>query len=63
MHDQERAIYEGMLLAAGIIIPPERNDVMFEAFRAYRELASVLNVPLPYGAEPAAIYLAAEAKS
>jgi hypothetical protein len=57
MPDDPRAEFLACLSRAGLTVPPERQAVMFAAFQGYRELAALLDAPLPYGAEPAAAYL------
>ncbi|MBI0434680.1 hypothetical protein [Roseomonas sp. KE0001] len=51
-----RAEFRACLARAGISVPPEREPAMYEAYLAYAELASVLDEPYPYAAEPAAVF-------
>ena len=60
MPDDLHAEFLACLARAGLTVPPEREAIMFEAFKGYRELAALLDAPLPYAAEPAAAYIAAE---
>jgi hypothetical protein len=50
--------FHAALARAGIAVPPDREAAMFQAFLGYRELASLLDAPLPRGVEPAAAYVA-----
>ena len=47
------------LRRAGVTVPPERWAAMRHAFISYQDLAAVLDEPLPYGVEPAALYILA----
>jgi hypothetical protein len=47
------------LRRAGVVVPPERWAAMRHAFTSYQDLATVLDEPLPYAAEPAALYVLA----
>jgi hypothetical protein len=47
------------LRRAGVTVPPERWAAMRHAFISYQDLATVLDEPLPYRLEPAALYILA----
>ncbi len=50
-----RAEFETMTARAGLVIPPERQQSMYESFLGQRRLFAVLHQPLAYTDEPAFI--------
>lgn len=62
MSDEEsEADFRSALRRAGLTVSPERYDVMLGAYRDFQALLSVLDTPLPYTDEPAAVLRLAEA--
>lgn len=51
-----RAEFDALTARAGLTYPADRVEVMFAAFLGYRELAMLLDAPLPDALEPAALY-------
>jgi hypothetical protein len=51
--DALRAEYDALNSRAGLRIAPERNDEMFRAFVALRDLLAVVHRPWSYADEPA----------
>ncbi len=50
-----RADYEASLRMAGIVVPADRDQAMFDAFRIVRQMMAELNRPWRYDEEPAFI--------
>lgn len=53
-NDTDAADFHALLRIAGITIPPERHDVMLDAYRHWLALVKVLDEPMPMPVEPAA---------
>lgn len=53
-NDTEEADFQALLRVAGIAIPPDRHEIMLDAYRHWLELVKVLDEPLPMPVEPAA---------
>jgi hypothetical protein len=43
VNDTEEADFQALLRIAGIAIPPDRYDVMLDAYRSWLELVKVLD--------------------
>lgn len=50
-----RADYEASLRMAGIVVPADRDQAMFDAFKLAREMMDALHRPWRYDEEPAHI--------
>lgn len=50
-----RADYEASLRMAGIVVPADRDQAMFDAFKIVREMMDELHRPWRYDEEPAFI--------
>jgi hypothetical protein len=50
-----RADYEASLRMAGIVVPADRDQAMFDAFKMTREMMDALHRPWRYDEEPAHI--------
>lgn len=48
-----RADYEASLRTAGIIVPADRDQAMFDAFKVVRQMMAELRRPWRYDEEPA----------
>lgn len=53
--ESPRADYEASLRMAGIVVPAERDQAMFDAFKMTREMMQALHRPWRYDEEPAFI--------
>lgn len=51
----QRADYEASLRMAGIVVPTDRDQAMFDAFKVVREMMAELHRPWRYAEEPAFI--------
>ena len=51
-----RADYEASLRMAGIVVPADRDQAMFDAFKVVRQMMADLNRPWRYDEEPAFIH-------
>jgi hypothetical protein len=47
-----RADYEASLRMAGIVVPADRDQAMFDAFKVVRQMMAELNRPWRYDEEP-----------
>jgi hypothetical protein len=47
------AEFDMALARAGLVAPPERRTAMMEGFRAWCEMRTLLNEPIPLATEPA----------
>ncbi|MCA3271433.1 MAG: hypothetical protein ING12_05490 [Roseomonas sp.] len=47
------AEFDMALARAGVVVPPERRAAMMEGFRAWCEMRTLLNEPMPLATEPA----------
>lgn len=47
-----RADYEASLRIAGIVVPADRDQAMFDAFKVVRQMMAELNRPWRYDEEP-----------
>lgn len=50
-----RADYDASLRMAGIVVPADRDQAMFDAFKVVRQMMDELRRPWRYDAEPAFI--------
>ncbi len=50
-----RADYQASLRMAGIVVPADRDQAMFDAFKMAREMMAALHRPWRYDEEPAHI--------
>lgn len=50
-----RADYEASLRMAGIVVPGDRDQAMFDAFKVVRQMMAELHRPWRYDQEPAFI--------
>lgn len=48
--------FEALCARAGLRFPEDRREAMYAAFLGYRELAMLLDAPLPESLEPAGLY-------
>jgi hypothetical protein len=51
-----RADYEASLRMAGIVVPADRDQAMFDAFKVVRAMMGELHRPWRYDEEPAFIH-------
>lgn len=52
--DEMEEDFRAALRVAGVTVPEARYAIMLDAYRSWRSLATVLDVPTPYALEPAA---------
>ncbi len=55
IEQDQRADYEASLRMAGIVVPADRDQAMFDAFKVVRQMMAELNRPWRYDEEPAFI--------
>ena len=56
MTDDSEADFRSALRRAGLTVEPDRYGVMLDAYREFQSFLALLDAPLAYADEPAAVF-------